>query len=249
MTSWSDFWRRQFDPKVTIAQVVFDTVFGIVLPVVCLAADPGVFRGTLFGPILPWPLAAWTILLGNMVLLVVWWVLGRRLRPVAALFGGAFWAGAFFAGLIALLLLPFYPLAAVGGWLVLVPAFTCFVLARNASRALLAIGRTRKGARQVLLGLLGAAILTALPTSLEWHVKANIADTTRRIIQGTGDEIDRAVEDLPDFYWYPFPLGVGDRIVSAYRDANDPARQQALSRAYRRLTGDDIEDRLLALED
>ena len=249
MTSWSDFWHRQFDPKVTIAQVVFDTVFGIVLPVVCLVDDPGVFRGTFFGPILPWPLAAWTILLGNMALLVVWWVLGRRLRSVAALFGGAFSAGAFFAGLIAILLLPFYPLAAFGGWVVLVPAFTCFVLARNASRALYAIGQVRKGARPVLLGLLGAAILLALPTAMEWHVKANIADAMRRITQGTGDEINGAIEDLRDLSWYPFPLDVGDRIVWAYRDANDPARKQVLSRAYRRLTGDDIEDRLFALED
>src|SRR5439155_21101615 len=39
------FWRRQFVPQVTTAQITFDIVFGIAGPILCFAFDPIVFRG------------------------------------------------------------------------------------------------------------------------------------------------------------------------------------------------------------
>ena len=39
------FWRRQFVPQVTWAQITFDVIFGIVGPILCFVFDPIVFRG------------------------------------------------------------------------------------------------------------------------------------------------------------------------------------------------------------
>src|ERR1043165_7622483 len=38
------FWKRQFDDSPTRAQLHFDIAFGLVLPVLCFAFDPIIFR-------------------------------------------------------------------------------------------------------------------------------------------------------------------------------------------------------------
>src|SRR5262249_40974532 len=40
------FWRRQFGGPATRAQIIFDVIFGIVMPVVCFILDPGIIKGS-----------------------------------------------------------------------------------------------------------------------------------------------------------------------------------------------------------
>src|SRR5947209_19244116 len=43
------FWRRQFSDSFTRGQVIFDVMFGVVLPILCFLLDPIVFKGGLIG--------------------------------------------------------------------------------------------------------------------------------------------------------------------------------------------------------
>ena len=76
------FWRRQFMPSTTHAQVVFDVLFGIVAPVLCFVFDPIVFQSG-FGPALfpelgPFVYMVSAIEISVLILFVRW---GRRLSP------------------------------------------------------------------------------------------------------------------------------------------------------------------------
>jgi hypothetical protein len=39
------YWKRQFAEEPTYKQRVFDWLFGVIIPTICVAADPIVFRG------------------------------------------------------------------------------------------------------------------------------------------------------------------------------------------------------------
>src|SRR3982751_3401848 len=41
----SRFWVRQFSDSATRPQLVFDVIFGIVMPILCFYFDPGIIRG------------------------------------------------------------------------------------------------------------------------------------------------------------------------------------------------------------
>src|SRR5215207_8680051 len=38
------FWERQFQPEPTMSQRRFDWAYGVIIPLICVAADPIVFR-------------------------------------------------------------------------------------------------------------------------------------------------------------------------------------------------------------
>src|SRR5215207_9999165 len=85
----SGFWQRQFDDAPTPAQRRFDVTFGIVMPVVCFACDPVVFRGELVGEgglYSEYGLYAYTISALEIVALCAWLLAaGRAVRRPAAL--------------------------------------------------------------------------------------------------------------------------------------------------------------------
>jgi hypothetical protein len=146
------FWQRQFGPEPSRWQVAFDLAAGILLPLVCLAADPIVFRGDSFMP----PLLGHRALLcyaaiGTSLLALALWLLCRR---PAALLAGFLLAGALFALLLGVFLLPFSMIGLFAnglGALGLSPFLTAFVFWRNGLRAWARAGR----------GTAGAALLAA----------------------------------------------------------------------------------------
>ncbi len=99
------FWQRQFAPKASLVQIVFDVAAGILLPILCLVADPIVFRARSFGsPLLGnYALLAY-FAIGMAFLALALWLLCHR---PASVFAGLLGAGAFFALLLGVVLLPF----------------------------------------------------------------------------------------------------------------------------------------------
>ena len=63
MSETAGFWSRQGTPPATRGQILFDVVFGIVLPIACILSDPIVFRsGHGPGMIFPFPAFAYAFI-------------------------------------------------------------------------------------------------------------------------------------------------------------------------------------------
>jgi len=181
MSRQHGFWRRQFDGAPTRRQTVFDILMGIVLPCICLVADPVVFDGWWYRSV------AYTFVTAQMAVLAVWMLLRRRLAESAIFFTGPLMAGGLFALGVGLVMLP---LTLVGmviliGFLGLTPFFTALAFLRNAVRAL------RQGAREraapaiagfILAGVLFAATLPVAVLYLKLGSTAEdlVADVLRQ---------------------------------------------------------------------
>lgn len=161
------FWRRQFDDAPTRAQGWFDVIFGVVMPVFCFYFDPVVFRGGFVNDDGLYAAArfyAYTISALEMVALCAWLsAAGRGGRGPAAL-AGVLFAGAMFAFVVGVAILPW---SAVGlivliGALGFVPFLTALVYMRNAWRAANAAGRAGPGLQGWAAAAFGCGFLFAL---------------------------------------------------------------------------------------
>src|SRR6266536_1392415 len=89
------FWRRQFMPTTTRAQIIFDLLFGIVSPVLCFVYDPIVFKSDFGdGLFVEYQSFAYIVSVVEILLLIMWLVCGRQLEPRTQLLGGMLLAGA-----------------------------------------------------------------------------------------------------------------------------------------------------------
>ncbi len=184
--SASDYWVRQFTPPATRRQRVFDVIFGLVMPVVCMIFDPIVFKGS--GPIwgegmlgeLRW--FAYTGLAVELIALGIWLQYGEQLGRCRDVVGGILLGGAVVAALIGVTI---FPLSLIGILFILVgtlgftPFLTSLVLARNAARALARVDddSPRPGRRfRVGLGLLilSTVVIVAHAIQHEGNIKTMI---------------------------------------------------------------------------
>ena len=148
------FWSRQFDDSPTLAQTVFDVLFGIILPVACLVFDPIIFKseiGSGGGMGLRYAIGAYVCIGLQVLVLSLWLLIGTRLESGAAWFSGPLLAGGLIAVGLAILI---FPLTLIGtivfgiGLLGLIPFFTGFTFWRNGIRAIRRTerqGRVRQG--------------------------------------------------------------------------------------------------------
>ncbi len=127
-------------PEPTRRKLIFDFTAGVILPVLCFAFDPIVFRPSLcLGPILG-GLGTFTYIGGAlcMTAFTLWLVAGRRLSRVLTYLAGIFLTASLAALALGLVLLPFsfIGLAALGlGALGFIPLLTAWVYWRNSRRA------------------------------------------------------------------------------------------------------------------
>jgi hypothetical protein len=237
----TSFWARQVTGEPTRPQRIFDVLFGVVLPVVCLAADPIVFKTAAgFGRavLLPYATAAYTLIGLQLVALAAWLLAGGRLAKGAAWFAGPLAAGAIIAAGVGLAILPIslIGLLVLIGALGFTPFLTSFVFLRNALRAR-ARARAYAGpskARWLLMAGVLCAVLPAVAVDrYQYHA------------------IERLLAHPEEDVGWGARLGLvdGERIVDAYVASPAGARRDALARLYRRLTGGDIEDRLAMRND
>lgn len=234
------FGRRQVAGEPTGPQVVFDVLFGILLPIACLAMDPIVFRGDgVGGPVLgAYKVQAYVFIGLQVVALALWLLVGPRMAKGAAWFAGPLAAGAVGAALVGVAILPFtlIGLLMIVGALGFSPFLTAFVFLRNALRARArgkAYAPSTSGAL-FLAGLL-AAVLPAVAAAA-WVERS--FDALRRNPAGPPGLAER--------------LGLlePDRVVLEYQACPPGPRRAALARVYARLThGGDIEQRLAILND
>jgi len=239
----SGFWARQFADVSTERQDVFDVVFGIVLPVICLVVDPIVFQGGFFGerPILGrFQLFAYLFCGLQIGIFLCWRTLARHLAPAAGLIGGVLIAGALFSFIVGVLILPLTLLGLIIliGVVGFTPFLTSFVYLRTGIRAQRTQQRNVLLESRFLLALTAALLSVAMPALLSYHVSAIVSTSMSQIVTGNPREAELAVHRLR---WLPVSSTELGQLVDAYGNETSSEKKDALKRYYKEITGKDIE--------
>jgi hypothetical protein len=232
------FWRRQFRQEPTRKQKVFDWAYGVAIPLVCVAADPIVFRQHgLLGNYKPF---AYLLSAVSILAMAAWLLWGKRLRWLIAPVAGLFIAGSGVSMIVGIILFPF---SLVGvliliGFLGFTPLVSSFVYLRNGVRALVT-SETFLGSRVVwqwaLLGAMFALVIPYVANSL-------VSSMVNEIVTGDVYTVRREsarlkyVSGLVDFG----PLAA--RYFQSTEEEKGSPRMKALAEAYQELSGKKIEN-------
>ena len=135
------FLQRQFSSVPTVHQTKFDWYFGVGLPIVCIAADPIVFRS--WGPrgdgmLSEYTIFCYTLSSVSILTMTAWLLWGNRLGELRPFLGGLFLAAAGVSTAVGIMLFPLSLIASVVGigLLGFTPLFSGFVFLRNSFRVL-----------------------------------------------------------------------------------------------------------------
>ena len=138
------FLQRQFSETTTLRQKRFDWTFGVGLPIVCIAADPGVFRCWLDdGPhdtlLSSYKAFCYALSSVSILAMTAWLLWGSKLGELRPFLGGLFLVAAAIYATVGIVIVPFSALGIIFaglGLLGFTPLFSGFVFLRNSYRAL-----------------------------------------------------------------------------------------------------------------
>ena len=238
----SGFWARQFAEVSNERQDLFDVLFGIIIPVICLVVDPIVFQGGFLGE-RPWlgrfQLFAYLFCGLQIGVFLCWRTLARHLAPAAGLIGGVLLAGALFSFIVGVLILP---LTIVGlviliGIVGFTPFVTAFVYLRTGIRALRAQQKNTLFESRFLLAVVTALLSVVMPALVGHQVSTTISTSIDQIVYGNPQEAQLAVERLK---WLPVSSTSMTGLVDAYSNDTRTERKNVLKRYYKDITGEDI---------
>jgi len=156
------FWTRQFHLEPTSRQRRFDWAFGVVLPTICVAADPIVFSSFLGegdALLARYKIFAYLLSSVSIMAMAAWLLWGQRLGGLRPILGGLFMAGSAISLIVGLILLPFslIGMLLLIGFLGFTPLFSSFVYLRNSVRAING-AKTAAPAWEVHQGVILAAL-------------------------------------------------------------------------------------------
>ncbi|HEY0078118.1 MAG TPA: hypothetical protein VGB73_05700 [Pyrinomonadaceae bacterium] len=250
-----EFWRRQFRQPATREQTVFDVVFGVLLPVVCVVIDPFVFRSFSdeTGLLEDYQFFSYSIIALEIPALVLWLTLRERVSTWSRALGGVLLAGGLFSATIGVLLLPFSIIGLVFliGALGFTPFCSALVYLRNGLRALdlpdaEAEVQSRRASNAPAI-VLGIAFVMGATATAQWGISLRVSSVLAEIIEQQSEPSEAKIQELKYAHWL-----VGnqfDPVVWAYNNEPNPARKARLANIYERATGKDIEHRLSILLD
>lgn len=249
------FWQRQFGSRPTLAQKLFDLAAGVMLPVLCIWLDPVVFTGSepgLGSPFSKYAVGGYTFIFVEVFVLLFWLLLDQRLGIGSGFVGGMLAAGAFFACLLGLAILPLTLLSLILmipiGVLGLSPFVTSFVFLRNGIRALHGRDASRGARVRWIFAILGAAVAVGAPTVAQREVNRLVY----RLAQVNGEESSaERVFEIERVQWVVrwFGPGTVDPLVDAYDREENRIVKRRIADTYLAITGDSIENRLAILRD
>lgn len=244
-TAVHGLWKRQHALKPTLSQMVFDVMLGVVLPVVCLFMDPGIFRwdglpGT--SRLTHFGLFAYLEIALCMAALIFY----LATRRASLFLAGMLYAGALFALAVGIIILP---LTIVGLFMLigifgLTPFFTGFVFLQNARRCWNLSSRKAFPAA-ILVSVSAAAMTVIVPLAVQFET-VRIADNAMATLRtGTDAEALQAIHTLK----LARVVIKTDRLAIAYGNTDDKKVRERLARAFHELTGEKVEDRLAEMND
>ena len=229
------FWERQFAQTPTERQKAFDWAYGVVIPLICVAADPFVFAngGILAGG----RTFAYVLSSASIFAMVAWLLWGERLGWLAAPLGGLFIAGSGVSFIVGILIFP-YSLAGLFvliGSLGFTPLVSGIVYLRNGVRAIRSC-ETVLEPRVIWQGALLAAIFALV---VPYVVQGHVSRMVNEIATGDVGTIRRESAKLS----YVKPLVNAGPIASRYYRSGekDSPRMRALAESYKELTGRNIQ--------
>lgn len=245
------FWSRQFSSNVTSPQLTVDVVLGVIAPILCYIFDPVVFNNS-FG-LDPHPLARYKLfvyLFSALSIVTLSLFLTQRIKsgPLTAIVAGILFSGALCSLVIGIIILPYSVLGLIFffiGILGFIPFFTAFVYLRNAVRALNQAKPVFAAPKLTALLVLGGVLVIGPCMLLQVQIKRVVTQSMNDLLRGDIQSAQAATENLRYFAW----TTELDEIVLAYSIATDPTRRESLAKAYRELTGGDIDNRLARLRD
>lgn len=228
------FWRRQFAGEATPAQRKFDWAFGVILPVICVAFDPIVFKGNIagngaaFGIYKPF---AYLLSFVSIMGMLAWLTWGKRLKGLNAALSGLFFYGALVSLAVGVLL---FPISTVGlfflvGALGYTPLFSGLVYLRNSYRTFGCAEHFFDKGTLVRSFILAALFSAVIP----WTVNREIGRSMDRMLNGDAEAVYAEAAKLK----YVAPLVNFDKLEQQTCRASDPERSRAAIYAYRQLTG------------
>jgi hypothetical protein len=251
ITEKQSFWRRQFASNTTVPQLAYDVVFGIVMPILCFIFDPIVFtgRGFIDGlvPLTPYKLLVYLFSGVSIAVLAAWLLVYRTLKSFGGVIAGILLTGAIFSLIIGILILPLsiFGLMVIIGILGFTPFFTAFAYLRNGIRAMKIAEPLVSRAKLVSTLLLGAFLVIAFPYITNAGVNRLVSQSMNDLLKGDPQVIESAIRRLK----YVGSFADLNEIVWAYSKEQDKTRKQNLARAYKEITGEEIETRLAILLD
>lgn len=235
------FWRRQFHPVATPAQTSFDVFFGMILPVICLIADPIVFRdGVRNGILRNYAIAAYTFIALQVVILAAWLVWRGKLGRWLGIMAGGLYGGAVFAFGLGLVMLPISIIGLIVyfiGVLGFTPFFTGFVYLRNARRCMKTLRAKTAISKPIVAVVLGLVLVTNVPFLANQTV-TGVIDSAIRVIADprSPQEFRAAIQRLQTLHDL-VPQQVDTRFEYHFNQTNEQRRKDRLSEARQRVTG------------
>ena len=252
-TDWTDaeldtdppkgFWKLQFCGEPSRKQKIFDWAYGVVVPLICVVADPIVFRtngpgGPLFGAYRPF---AYLLSMASILAMAAWLLWGAKLKWLAAPISGLFFFGGSISLLVGIILLPFSIIGILFyfvGLLGLTPLFSAVVFLRNGGRAYrassMAIGDQAAWQAAFLAGLFSFVV--------PYVINIQIARAVNEIATGDVQTIQRETAKLK----LVAPLVDLGKLSNRYHRFDDiekeSPRANELAKSYKGLSGSDIED-------
>jgi len=136
------FFKRQFSALPTLSQNKFDWAYGVILPIVCIAADPIVFRSSIGlrvnNEFSEYKIFAYVLSSVSIMAMAAWLLWGSKLGELRPFLGGLFLVAAAISTMVGVVLFPLSLIASmVGiGFLGFTPLLSGLVFLRNSYRAL-----------------------------------------------------------------------------------------------------------------
>jgi len=202
------YWQAQISDTVTLSQIAFDIIGGVVVPIWCLRVDPIIFRHLSGGAgvLTEVQIFFYAAILMSMTGLILWFIL-RHFKKASGFFAGILIAGALTSFVLGCAIFP----SAMSGLIFFIGVFgfipfvTSMIFVRNGYRAIHQAPHWDK-----TFGLtLACGILFALgiPIFLQWQIPAMITSSVEQVIYAedevvvtqSGQTLNRFFDWLPIF--------------------------------------------------
>jgi len=234
-------------PPLTEREQWFAVICGILLPTICVVADPIVFKQSLSLGGLGEPLFRSFAVFGYLEILIGMTALTLFLwrQPISSFLAGTLAVGAVFSFVLGIALLPFSIIGLL--FVIGVLGFTPFLSGIVFAKASRHVWRTCFLSMRKSVVITGASfgfvfalvipiscqvIATSVINAAVHHI---LAEPTHAEAQATLRLLSWATDLNP--------------IITAYQSEKDEARKGALARAYKQITGEEIEHRIAVLND
>ncbi|HQU81838.1 MAG TPA: hypothetical protein PKY59_01860 [Pyrinomonadaceae bacterium] len=243
------FWARQFRPQVTLSQIFFDWIFGVILPLICFFCDPIVFKTTEYGGGIlgSYRPLAYILSFSCIFTMSLWLICGEKLKSANVIFAGVFITGGIISFAVAIVLLPFSVIGLVFliGILGFTPFFSSIVFLRNGLRALeMAKPYLSKTilANSFFLTVVLCSLIPYLINMEIWKIEAALESENAETIRQNGSKLK-----------YVLPLVNLNFFEKIYRSKSpnqkDSEEIKALCEVYEQLTGERLEEKAERLID